>query len=113
MSHRRFLYTMGGVPLPEPIEVSEDFQALPERNATGIMVDRFMEGDRAQDGTDIGSRAKRRAYMQANGLADTSDFNEHWRKAQEAMRPEVRAAAAKGERTEALRRAYYTLKRGT
>lgn len=45
------------------------------RNAD-IMVDRFMEGQTTADGVDISSRAKRRAYMQAHGVADYDDFKE-------------------------------------
>jgi hypothetical protein len=39
-----------------------------------IMVDRFMEGAVATDGTDIGSRRKRKDYMRATGAADRSDY---------------------------------------
>ena len=81
MTRRRWAYTMGGNPLPEPVEVTEDFQAAPERNGSLFMVDRFMEGDRATDGADIGSRTKRRSYMQAHGLADAGDYTNAWEKA--------------------------------
>lgn len=46
-----------------------------EARSAPIMVDRFMEGARTQDGIDIGSRTKRRDYMKATGSADTSDFS--------------------------------------
>lgn len=39
-----------------------------------IMVDRYMEGTIATDGTDIGSRRKRRDYMREHNLADYDDF---------------------------------------
>lgn len=76
MSRTRYAYTMGGVPLPEPVEVSEDYHGGDGRSGDLFMVDRFMEGDRAPDGTDIGSRAKRRDYMKAHGVADASDYTE-------------------------------------
>lgn len=84
MSRKRYAYTLGGVPLPEPIEVSEDYRGGDERMP--LYTDRFMEGHHTVDGVDIGSRAKRRDYMRANGLADYSDFTEHWKKKAEERR---------------------------
>jgi hypothetical protein len=104
MSKRRFLYTMGGEPLPEPIEVGADFQATPERNGNLIQCDRFMDGDRAPDGTDIGSRQKRRDWMKATGSADYSDFTNHLQRA-----AAERAAPPKGVR-ESMRAAVLKLK---
>lgn len=80
MSRRRWLYTSGGAPLPEPMEVSEDY-VPPDSEKAPVFTDRYMEGVKAPDGTDIGSRAKRRAYMQANGLADADDYKGVWAKA--------------------------------
>lgn len=77
---RRFAYTMGGVPLAEPVEVSEDYSGGDGRSGNLFMVDRFMEGERAPDGTDIGSRTKRRDYMRANGLADAGDYTQKHQK---------------------------------
>lgn len=86
MSRRRYAYTMGGTPLPEPIEVSEDFHGGGERQPT--FTDRHHEGNVAPDGTDIGSRAKRNAWMKATGSADASDFSpQHFER--------IRAEAAK------------------
>ncbi|HEX4385755.1 MAG TPA: hypothetical protein VH083_22505 [Myxococcales bacterium] len=45
-----------------------------EARSAPIMVDRFMEGSVAQDGTDIGSRRKRKDYLKATGATDASDF---------------------------------------
>jgi hypothetical protein len=47
-----------------------------------IMVDRFYEGAKATDGTDIGSRRKHRAYMKEHGLTTADDFGSEWKKAQ-------------------------------
>lgn len=65
----------------ESVEVTPDFQAHEERQP--VYTDRYMEGVRASDGTDIGSRTKRRQYMQARGLADASDYTETWAKAEQ------------------------------
>lgn len=79
VSRRRYAYTLGGVPLPEPIEVSEDYHGGDGRSGALIMCDRFMEGTTSPiDGTDIGSRAKRREHMRAHGLADASDYSPGW-----------------------------------
>jgi hypothetical protein len=59
---------------------AEDYVPPPAKTGTSVMCDRWMEGTRTADGeaVDIGSRAKRRAYMQARGLADASDFSDGW-----------------------------------
>lgn len=44
--------------------------------------DRNYDGLRAQDGTDISSRSKHRAYMKANNLTMADDYKESWAKAQ-------------------------------
>lgn len=43
-----------------------------------IISDVSMDGMRATDGSDIGSRAKRDAYMKARGLAMAEDFSQTW-----------------------------------
>lgn len=78
MSRRRWVYTEGGKPLPEPVEVSQDFQRYAER--LPVVTDLYMDGTVATDGTDIGTRAKRRAYMKERGLADAADYKQHWEK---------------------------------
>lgn len=95
---RRFVYR----PNPETgrvesIEVTPDFQSHEER--APVYSDLYMDGVRATDGTDIGSRAKRRAYMQSRGLADASDYTETWAKAEKQ-----RAAYFRGEHDTQARR---------
>jgi hypothetical protein len=43
-----------------------------------IMVDRFMEGSVATDGTDISSRRKREEYKRRTGVTDASDYKPGW-----------------------------------
>jgi hypothetical protein len=52
------------------------------------MVDRFMEGSVATDGTDIGSRRKREEYKRREGVTDKSDYGPGWadRKREEKAR---------------------------
>jgi len=107
MSRRRYVYR----PNPETgrveaVEVTPDFQAHEER--APVYVDLYMDGMRATDGTDIGSRAKRRQYMQARGVADASDYTETWAKA-EKQREAFYSPDAKHDtqtRREALIRAF-------
>lgn len=53
-----------------------------------LYTDRHHEGTVATDGTDIGSRAKRREYMKRNGLAEADDFKGVWAKT-EAQKAEA------------------------
>jgi hypothetical protein len=84
MSRKRWAYTLGGQPLPEPVEVSEDFAGEgADRQPT--FTDRYMEGARSPiDGSDIGSRARRKEHMRAHGLVDADDYKGEWaRKAEQ------------------------------
>lgn len=45
--------------------------------------DRHYDGLQAQDGTDISSRSKHRAYMKANNLTTADDYTQTWAKAAE------------------------------
>jgi hypothetical protein len=53
---------------------ADEYQAPEAKHGTGIMVDRFMEGDRAPDGSDIGSRRKRKDWMRATDSVEYDDF---------------------------------------
>jgi hypothetical protein len=109
---RRFLYTSGGVPLPEPIEVTPDYQAQAERSGSNLMVDRWLEGSRTTDGVDIGSRRKLNDYMKAAGVAHASDYTQHWERA-EQTRQEYRAGRVAPSRdfVEQIGRTAYELSR--
>lgn len=43
--------------------------------------ERHYDGMRAQDGSDISSRAKHRAYMKAHNVTTVDDFKDTWKKA--------------------------------
>ena len=72
----------------------------------GPVTDLYMDGVRAVDGTDIGSRRKRRNYMRANGLADADDYKGTWAKA-EAQRNDPNHGRA--ERREDVQRVIHQL----
>lgn len=89
MSRKRWVYTQGGEPLPEPIEVTEDFTGA-ERRAQTVTEELVHGGARATDGTDISSRKKRREYMARTGVADASDFKNHWAQAEARKAESIR-----------------------
>lgn len=104
MSRRRYAYTRGGVPLPEPVEVPDDFQSAAERMP--IFGDGYMDGTRSPlDGADIGSRTKRREYMKLRGLADASDYSGTWEKAAQHRAAIQTGAVDKSERRAQVARA--------
>lgn len=79
MTRRRWLYTMGGRPLETPVEVGEEYAPVDVRQP--VYTDRYMEGTRATDGTDISSRSKRNEWMKRNDFVDVSDCTGMWAKA--------------------------------
>jgi hypothetical protein len=93
---RRYAYTLGGVPLTEPLEVSEDFRGEGAERQP-VFTDSYMSGARSPiDGTDISTRAKRREYMKANGLVDADDYRGEWAKKAE-QRKAFRASGEDGK----------------
>jgi hypothetical protein len=103
------VYTEGGKPLPEPIEVGEDYSAAV--SSTGDLGKFEYDNLRATDGTDISSRTKRRHYMQAHGLADPRDFRETGAKAQAQREAVFSARHDTRELVETVGRAAYEMSR--
>jgi hypothetical protein len=55
------------------------------RNDLTIMAGRFYENTKSPiDGSDIGSRSKRREHMKEYGLVDAGDYKGEWEKARKA-----------------------------
>ena len=107
MSRTRWAYTLDGVALPEPVQVSEDYSGGSQRSA--VLSDAFMDGARSPlDGTDIGSRTKRRAYMKARGLADAADYRGEWKKAEEHRHAIQTGTVDRNERRAEVARALET-----
>lgn len=89
---------------------ADDEPSAAPPSGTTLMADRWREGSRATDGTDIGSRAKEREYMQRNGLAHAADFINHWEKAQQAKEAYITASGPTSrELKETIGRAAYEL----
>jgi len=89
-ARRRWLYTSGGQPLPEPIEISEDLD-LAEKRAPVSTEAIAYDGLRATDGTPIDTRRRHREYMKERGLALFGDFSP------ESQARDRAAAAAKSD----------------
>lgn len=87
----------------QAVEVGQDYTSAEER--APLFTDRYMEGDRAQDGTDISSRAKRREYMHVRGLADVSDFTGTWEAAEKRRADFYAGKHDTQQRREAIARA--------
>lgn len=80
MSRRRFLYTQGGQPLPEPVEVSEDFSDAPRPTGDGLKFE--LEQVQGMKGERFGSRGAFDRYLSKNDLALHSDTASHVAKKQ-------------------------------
>lgn len=110
MSIKRWIYTHGGQPLPEPIEVSEDWSDAPRQP---LRVDiSYMDGLATTDGVDISSKRKRREYMRSAGVTDMSDFSESWSKAAKERESYAKGEQVRKSMREAIGRAEYQLSKG-
>lgn len=103
--HRRYVYR----PNPETgeveaVEVSADYQRHAER--APLFGDSYMDGTRSPiDGTDIGSRTKRREHMRLHGLVDADDYKGTWEQAAKQREAIRTGAIDRNERREAIGRA--------
>lgn len=81
----RTVYTSGGEPLPEPIEVGDDWSGDAGRAQT-VTEELVYGGIKATDGTPINSRKKHREYLNQNGLAMASDYSEAYQEREAGRR---------------------------
>ncbi len=91
-----------------------EYRAPEAADASGrvpVVTDLYMDGTRATDGTDIGSRRKRREYMQQNGLADASDYEGVWAKAEKERERFFSGAGSDRRLEETIGRAMYEAER--
>lgn len=65
---------------------AEDYVPPQHALEAPVMVDRFYEGLKATDGTDIGSRRKHRQYMKDNNLTTMDDFSDAYYAKQKAAK---------------------------
>lgn len=107
MTRRRYVYRVNPeTGTVESHEVGTDYEA-PQRQP--VYTDRYMEGVRATDGTDIGSRQKRAAWMKRNDLVDVDDCKGMWAKAEKERAEIARGRHDTSARREEVQRAIYRL----
>lgn len=105
VSRKRWVYTSGGRPLPEPIEVDLDWRD-PGIEPSHRSEHEIFGAQQAQDGTDISTRRRYRDYMKARGLAHMDDYKEHWAKSEQQRAELFTKGPSKGVR-EAIKRAWH------
>jgi hypothetical protein len=107
---RRYVYRPNpGTGEVEAIEVGEEYATTEVRPP--VYTDRHMEGVRATDGTDIGSRQKRNEWMRRNNLVDVDDCKGVWAKAAKEREALAQGRHDTAARREAVGRAVYELSR--
>lgn len=94
---KRWVYTQGGAPLPEPIEVSGDWDDAPR--STGDLGKFEYDNAKTPDGVDISSSSKLKRYLKETGQTLADDYKGEW-----AQKKEQREAFMRGERPEAQKR---------
>lgn len=92
----------------ESIEVGDDYTP-PDAERVPVFTDRFMEGVRATDGTDISNRWKRREWMKRRDLVDVDDCKGMWAEAEKRREAMAQGKHDTAERREAVQRAMYQL----
>lgn len=108
MTRRRWVYTEGGRPLPEPYEATEEAQPVVRVEiAAGALYD----GQRALDGTDVSTRRRFDEYMKRNGLAMADDFKGEWQKAAQSREAYRAGRKRDPQLREAIGRAAYELEK--
>lgn len=109
MARRRYVYRRNpDTGQVESVEVGEDY-VQPDSERVPVTTDRYMEGIRATDGTDISSRQKRNEWMKRNNFVDVSDCQGMWAKAAKEREAISQGKHDKAARREAIGRAIHQL----
>ena len=108
MSRKRWVYTEGGQPLSEPLEVDMDW--INTSGPCRISEEEVYGHAVATDGTDISTRKRHREYMRANGLAMSSDFTQYWEKAEQKRARMLTGDFDHAQRTQDLVHAFNQLR---
>lgn len=107
----RFVYTSNGSPLPEPIQVGEEWRNPGHCASLKSEEEVYGSLGTATDGTRLDTRKRHREYMKANNLTIDTDFKGTWEKA-----AEYRERMSKGDfdhhsRRETIARAAYEVEK--
>ena len=103
---RRWVYTEGGRPLAEPLEVTKDAQA-PAR--LEVVTGNLYDGQRALDGTDVSTRRRFEEYLRRTGCALADDFKGEWAAAAKAREAALSGRQRNPKLREQIGRAAYQL----
>jgi len=90
----------------------ENYVSPPRALDAPVMVGRFYENTQATDGTDIGSRARHKAYMHDNGLTTVDDYKQTWQKAAEHRAEAQQGHLPDPKRREVLERRFWEINEG-
>lgn len=107
MSRRRWLFTQDGQPLPEPIEITEDWQDPGRPGGLRRSEEEVYGHIQATDGTDLSTKRRHREYMKKHGLTLSEDYRESWKKAAEDRARAFTEGPKSATRRESIERAMY------
>ena len=105
MTRRRFVYTEGGQPLPEPIEVSEDWSngTGPSKRSEAEVYGKLVTAE----GVDVSSRRRYREYCQTAGVTHYSDFKQVNERAAQRRQQFASGELTRSDCADAVGRAMY------
>lgn len=107
----RYIYTQGGVPLPQPIEVGEEWRDPGRGPSHKSEEEVYGSLPTATDGTRLDTRKRHRDYMKENNLTIAEDFKGTWEKAAESRERMSRGDFDHHNRREAIARAAYQVEK--
>lgn len=111
MTRKRYIYTQGGMPLPEPIEVGEDWRNPGHGASLKSEEEIYGSLSQATDGTRLDTRRRHREYMKQNNLTIADDFKGTWEKAAEYRERMAQGDFDHHNRREAIARAAYQVEK--
>lgn len=105
MSRKRWVYTQGGAPLAEPIEVSDDWinSAGPSKRSEAEVYGDLVTAE----GMDVSSRRKYREHCQRAGVTHYSDFKQVNERAAQRRQQFASGELTRSDCADAVGRAMY------
>lgn len=111
MTKKRWVYTEGGRPLPQPVEVTQDWSNPGSGASLKSEAEVYGNLTPATDGTDISTRTRHQQYMKRNNLTVAEDFTQHWEKAAKEREKVFNGQVDRAERRETIGRALHEARR--
>lgn len=105
MSRKRWVYTEGGRPLPEPVEVTEDWRnsSGPSKRSEAEVYGKLVTAE----GVDVSSRRRYREHCQLARVTHYSDFKGEWQQAAKRREAMDSGELTRRDCAEAVGRAMY------